>query len=87
MPHQLILKKPLAFFDLETTGINISRDRIVELSIVKALPNGSEEVHTMRVNPEMPIPLESSLIHGIYDEAVKCVELRKDNNACKRYKS
>jgi DNA polymerase-3 subunit epsilon len=71
VPHQLILKKPLAFFDLETTGINISRDRIVELSIVKALPNGTEEVRTMRVNPEMSIPVESSLIHGIYDEDVK----------------
>lgn len=71
VPHQLILKKPLAFFDLETTGVNISRDRIVELSFVKALPNGSEEVRTMRINPEMPIPLETSLIHGIYDEDVK----------------
>lgn len=71
VPHQLILKKPLAFFDLETTGINISRDRIVEVSIVKALPTSSEEVRTMRINPEMPIPLESSLIHGIYDEDVK----------------
>ena len=71
MPHQLFLKKPLAFFDLETTGINISRDRIVEISIVKALPNGSEEVRTQRINPEMPIPLETSLIHGIYDEDVK----------------
>ncbi len=69
--HTLHLKKPLAFFDLETTGVNISRDRIVELSVVKALPNGETEVRTRRVNPEMPIPLESSLIHGIYDEDVK----------------
>jgi DNA polymerase III subunit epsilon len=71
MAHQLVLKKPLAFFDLETTGVNITRDRIVEVSIVKALLNGQEEVRTLRVNPEMPIPLESSLIHGIYDEDVK----------------
>ncbi|TDB60862.1 3'-5' exonuclease [Arundinibacter roseus] len=71
MAHQLVLKKPLAFFDLETTGINITRDRIIEISIVKALPTGGEEVRTRRVNPEMPIPGESSMIHGIYDEDVK----------------
>jgi DNA polymerase-3 subunit epsilon len=69
--HTLRLKKPLAFFDLETTGVNIARDRIVEISVVKALPNGETEIRTRRVNPEMPIPLESSLIHGIYDEDVK----------------
>ncbi len=69
--HTLHLKKPLAFFDLETTGVNIARDRIVEISVVKALPNGETEIRTRRVNPEMPIPLESSLIHGIYDEDVK----------------
>ncbi len=71
LTHTLKLKKPLAVFDLETTGINIVRDRIVEISVVKALPNGSTEVRTRRINPEMPIPLESSLIHGIYDEDVK----------------
>lgn len=69
--HTLRLKKPLAFFDLETTGVNIVRDRIVEISVVKALPNGETEIRTRRVNPEMPIPLESSLIHGIYDEDIK----------------
>lgn len=69
--HKLNLKKPLAFFDLETTGINIVRDRIVEISIVKAVPNGTLEILTHRVNPEMPIPLESSMVHGIYDEDVK----------------
>jgi DNA polymerase III subunit epsilon len=69
--HTLILKKPLAFFDLETTGINVVRDRIVEISIVKALPNGELDIRTHRVNPEMPIPLESSMIHGIYDEDIK----------------
>lgn len=71
MNHTLKLKKPLAFFDLETTGTNISKDRIVEISIVKAMPDGTTEVKTKRINPEMPIPIESSLIHGIYDEDVK----------------
>ncbi|KPM46690.1 3'-5' exonuclease [Jiulongibacter sediminis] len=71
MNHSLKLKKPLAVFDLETTGTNISRDRIVEISIAKAMPDGSVEVKTKRINPEMPIPIESSLIHGIYDEDVK----------------
>lgn len=69
--HTLHLKKPLAFFDLETTGVNIVRDRIVEISVVKALVNGETEIRTRRINPEMPIPLESSLIHGIYDEDIK----------------
>jgi len=69
--HTLRLKKPLAFFDLEATGINTIRDRIVEISIVKALPNGETEIRTKRVNPGIPIPLEASLIHGIYDEDVK----------------
>ncbi len=68
---KLNLKRPLAFFDLETTGVNISTDKIVEISILKAMPNGSEEIKTLRINPNMPIPLESSLIHGIYDEDVK----------------
>lgn len=71
MTHNLKLKKPLAVFDLETTGTNISRDRIVEISIAKAMPDGTVEVKTKRINPEMPIPIESSLIHGIYDEDVK----------------
>lgn len=69
--HTLHLKKPLAFFDLKTTGVNIVRDRIVEISVVKALVNGETEIRTRRINPEMPIPLESSLIHGIYDEDIK----------------
>lgn len=68
---KLNLKRPLAFFDLETTGINIGADRIVELSVIKLNPDGSEEVKTWRINPGMPIPLESSLVHGIYDEDVK----------------
>lgn len=68
---QLNLTKPICFFDLETTGINITTDRIVEISILKVFPNGNKESHTWRVNPEMPIPAESSAIHGIYDADVK----------------
>lgn len=68
---KLNLKRPLAFFDLETTGVNIGADRIVEIAIIKMNPDGSEEVKSWKLNPEMPIPLESSLVHGIYDEHVK----------------
>ena len=68
---QLNLKNPLVFFDLETTGINIVKDRIVEISFDKVYPNGKEESKTRRINPEMPIPPESTAIHGITDEDVK----------------
>jgi len=68
---KLNLKRPLAFFDLETTGTNIGIDRIVEIAIIKLHPDETEEVRTWRINPGMPIPLESSLVHGIYDEHVK----------------
>ena len=68
---QLNLKNPLVFFDLETTGINIVTDRIVEISYVKVHPNGKEESKTRRINPEMHIPEESTAIHGITDEDVK----------------
>lgn len=68
---QLNLKNPLVFFDLETTGINIVKDRIVEISYVKVYPNGKEEIWTKRVNPGMPIPPESTAIHGITDEDIK----------------
>jgi len=67
---QLNLTKPICFFDLETTGINISKDRIVEISILKVHPNGKEESNTWVVNPEMPIPAEVTAIHGISDEDV-----------------
>lgn len=69
--HQLKLKKPLAFFDLETTGINLVHDRIVEICIAKAMPNGDIIIKTRRINPTIPIPIESSLIHGIYEEDIK----------------
>lgn len=65
------LKNPLIFFDLETTGLNIVTDRIVEISMIKVNPNGSEKNLAFRVNPEMPIPKEASEIHGIYDDDVK----------------
>jgi DNA polymerase-3 subunit epsilon len=68
---QLQLTKPMCFFDLETTGISITKDRIVEISILKVFPNGKEERHTWKVNPEMPIPAETTAIHGISDEDVK----------------
>ena len=68
---QLNLRNPLVFFDLETTGINIVKDRIVEISYVKVFPNGKEETKTRRINPGMPIPPESTAIHGITDEDVK----------------
>ncbi len=67
----LNLKNPIVFFDLETTGVNITHDRIVEISLLKVSPNGKEEVKTRRINPEMPIPAESTAIHGITDEDVK----------------
>ncbi|MDK2851862.1 MAG: polymerase subunit epsilon [Proteiniphilum sp.] len=68
---QLNLKNPLVFFDLETTGINITHDRIVEISFLKVYPNGKEEIKSRRINPEMPIPPQATAIHGITDEDVK----------------
>jgi len=66
----LNLKKPIAFIDLETTGINVTTDRIVEFSVLKISPNGKEEWMTNRVNPEIPIPPKTTAIHGITDEDV-----------------
>ncbi|MDP5120987.1 MAG: 3'-5' exonuclease [Spirosomaceae bacterium] len=71
LTHSLKLRKPLAVIDLETTGVNVARDRIVELCVVKANIDGSTEVKTKRINPTIPIPLETSMIHGIYDEDIK----------------
>ncbi len=75
---KLNLKRPLAFFDLEATGINVASDRIVEISILKAMPNGDEIIKTLKIKPLIPIPLASSLIHGIYDEDVKDAPTFKD---------
>jgi DNA polymerase-3 subunit epsilon len=66
----LNLKRSLAFIDLETTGVNVSTDRIVELSVLKISPNGKEEWMTTRVNPGIPIPPKTTAIHGIKDEDV-----------------
>ncbi len=66
----LKLKKPLAFFDLETTGVNVAEDRIVEISVIKLNPDGTEEVLTELVNPGMPIPAEAAAVHGITDAKV-----------------
>jgi DNA polymerase III subunit epsilon len=68
MPLQL--KKPLVIFDLETTGINVSKDRIIDIFLIKAKPDGTEESYYKRLNPGVPIPQETSEIHGIYDKDV-----------------
>lgn len=68
---KLNLKNPIIFFDLETTGINIASDRIVEISFLKVDVNGNESSKTLRVNPGMPIPEKVIAIHGITDEDVK----------------
>jgi DNA polymerase III subunit epsilon len=71
MTHTLKLRKPVAFIDLETTGTNVTRDRIVEICIAKAKIDGTVEIKTKRINPTIKIPLETSLIHGIYDDDIK----------------
>jgi DNA polymerase-3 subunit epsilon len=71
IPMKLKLRNPLIIFDLETTGINIVSDRIVELSYLKIHPNGDEESRTMKINPTIPIPEKASQIHGITDKDVK----------------
>ena len=63
--------RPIVFFDLETTGTNIQNDRIVEITVVKVMPDGTREVKTRRLNPEMHIPQEASAVHHITDEDVK----------------
>ncbi len=65
------LAKPLAFFDLETTGINLATDRIVEIAVVKIMPDGTKVIKRKLINPEMPIPVGATAVHGITDEMVK----------------
>ena len=87
---KLNLKKPIVFFDLETTGINVSTDRIVEICYIKVMPNGNELSRTMRINPEMSIPKEASDVHGITNDDVKdcptfkevAREIAKDFEGC-----
>jgi DNA polymerase-3 subunit epsilon len=68
---KLRLTKPICFFDLETTGTVIGLDRIVEISMLKIYPDGSRQIKTRRINPEMPIPEAATRVHGITDEDVK----------------
>lgn len=68
---KLNLKNPVVFFDLETTGVNIASDRIVEIAYLKVFPNGNEVSRKLRINPEMLIPKEASDVHGITNEDVK----------------
>lgn len=75
---KLNLRRPLVFFDLETTGINITKDRIVELSYIKVLPDGSDVRKTIRVNPGMHIPEQATAVHHITDEDVKDKPLFKE---------
>ena len=67
----LQLTRPIAFIDLETTGVNLSTDRIVEIAIVKLMTDGTRLVKRKLLNPQIPIPQSSSDIHGITDEMVK----------------
>jgi DNA polymerase-3 subunit epsilon len=67
---ELKLNRPICFFDLETTGVDVAKDRIVEISIFKVYPNGNKESKTWLVNPEMKIPFLSTQVHGITDEKV-----------------
>jgi DNA polymerase-3 subunit epsilon len=68
---KLNLRNPICFFDLESTGINITHDRIIEIAVIKVMPNGEVLRKTNLLNPGVPIPAESSVFHGIYDEDVK----------------
>ena len=68
---ELNLKRPLVFFDLETTGVDTAKDRIVEISMVKVMPNGDEVVRTRLINPQMHIPEDATAVHGITDEDVQ----------------
>ena len=74
----LQLTKPLAFIDLETTGINLATDRIIEIAIIKVLPDGKRSIKRKLINPGMPIPKQSSDVHGITDEMVKDAPAFKD---------
>ena len=67
---ELKLTRPICFFDLETTGIDVGKDRIVEISIFKVFPNGNKESKTWLVNPTIPIPPQTTAVHGITDEKV-----------------
>ncbi len=83
---KLNLKRPIIFFDLETTGVDNARDRIVEISLVKIMPDGEEIVRTRRINPTIPIPAEATAIHHITDEDVKdCPTFRQIAKSLKEF--
>lgn len=74
----LNLKNPLAFFDIEATGLDVVNDRIVEIAVVKLLTNGEKQTFHKKINPEIPIPTAASAIHGIYDkDVVDCPKFRE----------
>jgi DNA polymerase-3 subunit epsilon len=75
---KLNLRNPIVFLDLETTGINVVTDRIVEIAFLKIFPDGREEEKLLKINPGIPIPAQASAIHGIYDEDVRDAPLFKD---------
>lgn len=68
---EISIKNPLVFIDLETTGIDVVNDRIVEISALKIMPTGKQEIKTRRVNPTIPIPAEATAVHGISNDDVK----------------
>lgn len=75
---RLNLKRPIVFFDLETTGVDVVKDRIVEICLLKVHPDGHEEEKVMRINPTIHIPSEASAVHGIYDKDVADCPTFKD---------
>lgn len=82
---KLNLTKPIVFLDLETTGIDIATDRIVEICLIRVEPNGNRQSMTLRLNPERHIPEEASSVHGIYDADVKdCPTFREKAEELKR---
>lgn len=93
MEQNLKLSRPLVFFDTETTGVDVTNDRIIEISLLKLFPYGQEEIKTFRINPGIPIPAAATAIHGITDEDVKdkpsfaqlaptLLEILKDSDLC-----
>jgi DNA polymerase-3 subunit epsilon len=78
---RLNLKKPLVFFDIESTGVDIIKDRIIDLCLLKVLPDGKETIYNFRFNPGIPIPREASMVHGIFDEDVITAPAFKDKAA------
>ena len=85
-PMNLQLSKPIAFIDLETTGISITNDRIIEIAIVKIAADGTRLVKRKLINPGMPIPAGSTAVHGITDEMVKdAPSFKQVANECKQF--